>query len=56
MLPSEKHAHGLQEYMEGQLTEKTGIEKTYQTPESKDVAQIHNKAFSMGKITQFHSR
>lgn len=55
MQPGETHAHGLQEYMEQQLTEKTGIEKD-RNPNSKEVERIHNKAFSMAKLTQYRSK
>ena len=55
MQPDETHAHGLQEYMEQQLTEKTGIEKDRNT-NSKEVKRIHNKAFSMAKLTQYRSK
>lgn len=55
MQPGETHAHGLQEYMEQQLTEKTGIEKDRNT-NSKEVKRIHNKAFSMAKLTQYRSK
>lgn len=55
MLPSEKHAHALQMHVENELMEKSGIEKD-KTETNKEIKDIHNKAFSMAQIAQFHSR
>lgn len=55
MLPSETHAHGVQQYMEGILTEKTGISKVCYEPETKEVEMVLNKAFAMAAITQARS-
>lgn len=54
--PSEKHAHGLQKYVEQQLMEKMGVEKTHFTKLGKETSQIQNKAFSMAEITQYRSK
>lgn len=56
MQPSEKHAHGLHEFVEQQIMEKTGMEKVSHTELSKETKQIHNKAFSMAKVTQYRSK
>lgn len=55
MQPSEVHAHGLQQYVEQQITEKTGIEKTQFADLDKETEQIHNKAFSMAALSQYRS-
>ncbi len=55
MQPSETHAHGLQEYVEQQITEKTGIDKVHYTDLGKEIENVHNKAFSMAKLTQYRS-
>ncbi len=56
MLPSEVHAHGVQEYMENKLTEMTGIDKIATIAPDKDVKSIHNKAFSMAKLSQCRAK
>ncbi len=53
--PGETHAYGLQEYVEELLAEKIGIEKTHYTDLEKETKNIHNKAFTMAKITQYRS-
>ena len=55
MQPNETHAHGLQEYVEQLIAEKTGIEKTHYTDLGYEVKNVHNKAFSMAKLTQYRS-
>ena len=55
MQPGETHAHGLQEYVEQLIAEKTGIEKTHYTDLSAEIKNIHNKAYSMAKLTQYRS-
>lgn len=56
MQPSEIHAHGLQEYVEQQITEKTGIDKVHYTDLGKEIKNVHNKAFSMAKLVQYRSK
>lgn len=56
MLPSEIHAYGLQEYVEQQITEKTGIDKVEYTDLGKEINDVHNKAFSMAKLAQYRSK
>lgn len=56
MQPSEVHAHGLQEYVEQQITEKTGIDKVNYTDLGKEIKNVHNKAFSMAKLAQYRSK
>lgn len=56
MQPSEIHAHGLQEYVEQQITEKTGIDKVHYTDLGKEIKNVHNKAFSMAKLAQYRSK
>ena len=55
MQPSETHAHGLQEYVEQLITEKTGIQKTQHTQLDKETRNVHNKGFSMAKLAQYRS-
>lgn len=55
MQPCEVHAHGLQEYVEQQITEKTGIRKTQHTPLNNEILTVHNKGFSMAKLAQYRS-
>ena len=55
MSPGEKHAHGIQLYMEERLTEKTGLAKSTDREPDREVENIHNKAFTMAKITQSRS-
>ena len=55
MQPSETHAYGLQEYVEQQITEKTGIEKTQHQELDKETKKIHDKAFSMAKLAQYRA-
>lgn len=55
MQPSEVHACGLQEYVEQRLTEKTGINKVHYKNPDKDVQKVHNKLFSMEKVSQYKS-
>lgn len=55
MQPAEVHAHRLQEYIEQQFMEKTGIEKKEFSDLDKEISQIHNKAFSMAAISQYRS-
>ncbi len=54
MQPAEIHAYGLQEYMENNLIEKTGIQKT-RNEDTQETKNIHNKGFSMAKLTQYRS-
>ena len=54
MQPHETHAYGLQEYVEDKLTELTGVQKTC-SANSHETNKIHNKAFSMAKVTQYRS-
>ena len=54
MLPDEVHAYGIQEYMENQLAEKTGISKTAII--NKEADKIHNKALAMAKVTQYRAK
>ena len=56
MQPSEIHAHGLQEYVEQQITEKTGIDKAHYADLGKEIKNVHNKAFSMAKLAQYRSK
>ena len=55
MIPSEIHSYGLQEYVENSLIEKTGLERT-QNNDTKIVKYVHNKAYTMSKISQYRSR
>ena len=55
MQPEEIHAHGLQEYAENMLIERTGVEKQQFKSLDKKIQNIHNKAFSMAKISQYKS-
>lgn len=55
MQPSEKHAYGLQEYVENEFTEKTGITKALGKELDAETKKIHNKTFSMAKLAQYHS-
>ena len=55
MQPTENHAYALQEYVEQQLMEKTGISKTDDRGLDAETKNLHNKAFSMAKIAQYHS-
>jgi len=55
MQPVEKHAHGLQEYVENELIEKTGIRKMFGKEVDDEIKKIHNKTFSMAKLAQYHS-
>lgn len=55
MQPDEVHACGLQAYMEQQLTEKSGINKTHYKVLAEDVQRIHNKLFAMANISQYKS-
>lgn len=52
--PHEAHAHGLQEYVENLLIEKTGIQKTGDKANI-ETKKIRNKAFVMAKIAQYRS-
>lgn len=54
MLPDEVHAYGIQEYMEKQLAEKTGIVKTAAV--NKEANKIHNKALAMAKLAQYRAK
>lgn len=54
MQPAETHAYGLQEYMENNLIEKTGIQKNC-NEDTQETKKIHNKGFSMAKLTQYRS-
>lgn len=56
MQPSEIHAYGLQEYVEQQITEKTGIDKVRYADVGKEIKNVHNKAFSMAKLAQYRSK
>ena len=56
MQPSETHAYGLQEYVEQQITEKTGIDKVHYTDLGKEIKNVHNKAFSMARLAQYRSK
>ncbi len=56
MLPGETHAHGVQKYAEEKLTEKTGIDRMNQVESEHETDIIHNKAFSMAKLTQYRSK
>jgi len=53
--PSERHAYGLQEYVEGLLTEKTGVEQTQDVTLDEETKRMHNKAFSMARLTQYRA-
>lgn len=55
MQPGEIHAHSLQEYAENILIQKTGIEKSQPKILTEKTKNIHNKAFSMAKISQYQS-
>lgn len=56
MQPAEVHAYGLQEYVEQQLTEKTGIDKVRYADLGTEIKNIHNKALSMAKLAQYRSK
>ena len=56
MQPSEIHAYGLQEYVEQQITEKTGIDKVHYADLGKEIKNVHNKAFLMSKLSQNRSK
>lgn len=56
MLPDEKHAYGVQQYMEQFLMEKIGIEKTNYAIGNKEAQKIHDKAFAMVAIAQYKSQ
>ena len=56
MRPSEIHAYGLQEYVEQQITEKTGIDKVCYADLGKEIKNVHNKAFSMARLAQYRSK
>ena len=51
LIPNEVHAHAMQKYVEDNIANKTGIEKT-QVQEAKDVKQVHNKSFAMAEIVK----
>ncbi len=55
MLPCEVHAYGLQEYMENELIQNTGIQKA-NDKDTPVVKRIHNKGYSMAKVNQYRSR
>ncbi len=54
LLPVEIHAYTMQKYVEDNIADKTGIEKT-QAKETEDARQVHNKAFAMANITKSRS-
>ncbi len=56
MQPTEVHAYGLQEYVEQQITEKTGIDKVHYADLGKEIKNVHNKAFSMATLAQYRSK
>ena len=51
LLPKEIHAYAMQKYVEDNIANKTGIEKT-QVQEAKDVKQVHDKSFAMAHIVR----
>ena len=51
LMPKEIHAYAMQKYVEDNIANKTGIEKT-QARETKDVKQVHNKSFAMAEIAK----
>jgi hypothetical protein len=51
LMPQEMHAFAMQKYVEDNIANKTGIEKT-QVQEAKDVKQVHNKSFAMAEIVK----
>lgn len=55
MQPCEVHAHALQEYVEQQLEETTGIQKTHNTALDSETQKIHLKTFAIAKIAQYKS-
>lgn len=55
MQPAETHAHGLQEYMEHLFMEKAAIQKSPHA-DTKETRYVHNKAFSMARLTQYRSQ
>ncbi len=54
LMPTEVHAYAMQKYVEDEITNKTGIEKT-QAQETKDVRQVHDKSFAVAAIALQHS-
>ena len=53
LMPKETHAYAMQKYVEDNIANKTGIEKT-QVQEAKDVKQVHNKSFAMSYMVRNH--
>lgn len=51
LMQKEIHAFTMQKYVEDNITNKTGIEKT-KVAETKDVKQVHNKSFAMADISK----
>ena len=51
LMPKEMHAYAMQKYVEDNIANKTGIEKT-QVQEAKDVKQVHDKSFAMAHIAR----
>ncbi|MBQ8677076.1 MAG: hypothetical protein IJ529_01240 [Alphaproteobacteria bacterium] len=54
LIPAEVHAYAMQKYVEDNIAEKTGIEKT-QVRETKSVQQVHTKSFAMAAIAKYRS-
>lgn len=54
LMPKEMHAFAMQKYIEDNIANTTGIEKT-QVREAKDVKQVHNKSFTMATISRYRS-
>ncbi len=53
LMPKEMHAYAMQKYVEDNIANKTGIEKT-QVQEAKDVKQVHDKSFAMAYVVRNH--
>lgn len=49
LMPKEVHAYAMQNYVEGCIADKTGIEKT-QVNETKNIKQVHDKSFAMADV------
>jgi len=54
LMPLEIHAFAMQQYVENKIADKTGIEKT-KANESKNIRQVHDKAFAMAAVAKYHS-
>lgn len=51
LMPKEVHAYAMQNYVEGCIADKTGIEKT-QVNETKNIKQVHDKSFAMADVSR----